>query len=106
MKDLRAEIQAMKEGIGLVERVYCKTGEDRKLREMARKGEKLPEDIAEDGVGYFRYIVNDLTKGELDEYYRLRRLSYLKAIRNGVILIAVLAIISMVFIIFFGGVFR
>ena len=107
--DVRKEIRQAKVDIGLLQEIPCTKEDNKKYRDMVKRGEPLPQGIfqyeALDGTAlneFYSIYDPQLTEKEQQEYIALMQYQELKTIRKCVVFFTVLAIIFLVIGIVFG----
>ena len=107
--DVRKEIRQAKVDIGLLQEIPCTKEDNKKYRDMVKRGEPLPQGIfqyeASDGFELNEFCsVYDpqLTEKEQQEYIALMQYKEIKTIRNCVVFFTVLTVISLILLFFVG----
>ena len=107
--DIRDEIRYAKLGIGLLQEMPCTKEDNKKYRDMVKRGEALPE-------GIFQYETSDgfvldefysiydpqLTDKAQQEYIALMQYKEIKTIRRCVVFFTVLTVISLILLFIVG----
>ncbi|MDP4119673.1 MAG: hypothetical protein Q8876_01265 [Bacillota bacterium] len=101
MKNLRDELKQMKYELDLIQIIYCDKEEAKKFRKMENEKIPLPYDVSKDEVNnFFRYIDTDLSEQELNQLFMLRKILYLRTIKNILIFFVVITIIFLLISLF------
>ncbi|MBQ7761822.1 MAG: hypothetical protein IJ400_07185 [Clostridia bacterium] len=93
------EILNLKLKHNILKEVPCTDEESKEYAQMLKDGLPLPDDVHEpefEGYAFFKTDGADLTEQETSQLLALRKLDYLKTIRNCVLFFTTCAIISMV----------
>ena len=100
MRNLKEELNNLRFTNGLDSGVACSESENIIYSSMMKNGEKLPDNVFQYGSGYLFYKsgTNVFSESEEAEYITLKKLSYLKTIKNCVVFFTVLTIVSLIII--------
>lgn len=98
-KNIREELLQMRLNEGLSTATPCTEDECRTFAELTANKKQLPKGIAEvesgEEAAFYRIENAGLTDEEQKEYVRLKKLGYLKTIKNCLVFFAALAIIGL-----------
>lgn len=101
MKDMKKELQRLRQEQELVQEVPCTEEENERLRALLQSGTPLPENVyrqegTKDEVACFYTLrAADLTEAEVREYLLLRQCSDLETIKNCVLFVTALTILGL-----------
>ena len=81
--------------LGIINRKYCDKDEEKKYRKMLKNKQDLPDDshVSNDG-SFYRYVKEDMSKEEMNEYLFCKQVCYLKSIRFRLAILIAIAVIS------------
>ena len=96
IKNLKKEIEFYKFEFNLLQKVYCDTQESKKLSELTKTNQKLPDDIKMGNMddSFYRIHESDLSPEETKEYLQFQALACLKTIKNILLFFAILTVLS------------
>lgn len=96
-KNLREELNSMREEIGLIHREYCTRDENKEYRKLLKQGGTLPAGVHQKWEDeYYRISKPDLNQNEIDEYLRYKEIALLKTIKNCAVFFTVLTVIGII----------
>lgn len=108
--DLRNELKNLRTELDLIQKIDCSNADNKLYRKMKKEGKELPTGIYEykNQTGepldiFYKLYETDLTFEEKTEYLMLKKICFIKTIKNCVLFFTILTIIGMIIAFLISG---
>jgi len=104
--DLKKELNSLRFDMNFRQRINCSEEENNKYFKMTKNGESLPDGVyqyEDDSYHFYTIYDSGLTDAEKNELIQYKKLAYIKTIKNCIVFITLLPVISLIIAIITGA---